>query len=82
MDPTTANPQIMAMLQALQGGGTANGLTPMQPPQEPVAPASPLMGGAAAQQTGSLGNGQMQQPNMYGPMMTPPPMTPPPQGIY
>ena len=80
MDPTTMNPQVMAMLQALQGGGTGNGLTPMQPPQTPVAAASPLMGGAAAQQAGSMGN-------MYGPMMTPPPgaqpqMTPPPQSPY
>ena len=75
MDPTT-NPQVLAMLQALQGQQAPSaGMAPQpgmaamqQPGVDPAAEAQ------AAQQA-SLGN--QQQTNMYGAMMQQPPAAPP-----
>ena len=82
MDPTQqANPDVLAMLQALQGNNPQAGMVPQQ---MPVPPGSELAGGA--NQQASLGNGmlgqQAQAAGMYAPLATPPPMTAPPAPIY
>ena len=81
MDPTQqANPDVLAMLQALQGNNPQAG---MAPPQGPVPPGSEF---SSAAQQASMGNGllgqQAQAAGMYGPLATPPPMTPPPVSPY
>lgn len=80
MDQSQLSPEVLAMLQALQG----------QPsPQAGMAGPSPMDATMQAMnQPGmqaSMGNGGMlgqQAPGMAGPLATPPPMTPPPAPIY
>ncbi len=80
MDPTQVSPEILAMLQALQGNTPQGGMA--QPQQMP--PGGPNDQIAQPGMQASLGNGMLAQqaPNMYGPLASPPPMTPPPAPIY
>lgn len=75
MDPSTINPEILAMLTALQNGSggqqpwpPTGPVDPNWPPTGPVDPSWPPSGGASDQQA-SLGNEPQMPLNMYGAMM-------------
>ena len=82
MDPTQVNPEVLAMLQALQGGTPQAGMAPPNPAADPNSPMNQMGMGAQGQQASLGGMLSQQPPGVAGPLATPPPMTPPPAPIY
>ena len=74
MDPMS-NPQVLALLQALQGGGVG------QQAQQNMAGMAPMIGQQAGANAGMLDQqGSLGQPG--GPLAVPPPMAAPPAPIF
>lgn len=76
MDPTQMTPEVMQMLQALQGQNQQPGLG------QPGLGSAQQLGGSLGNQAQAPGLGGAAGPSAYEAMMNPPPMVPPPAPIY